>query len=60
MTSLPAREVNPTVGLIPTILFMLEGQVMLPSVSVPSVTVANPMDAATPEPVDDPHAEAFG
>ena len=28
---------------------------MLPSVSVPSVTAANPIEAATAEPADEPH-----
>ena len=56
----PARDVNPTVVLMPTKLLLLVGQVMLPSVSVPRVTAAKPMDAAMPEPEDEPHGSAFG
>ena len=56
----PAREVSPTVGLIPARLLLLVGQVMLPSVSVPSVTAARPIDAATPDPDDEPHGSALG
>ena len=56
----PALEVKPTVGLMPTSLLLLEGQVILPSVSVPRVTAASPMDAAIPEPEEDPHGSAFG
>jgi len=33
---------------------------MLPSVSVPKVTAASPIDAATPEPAEEPHGSAFG
>ena len=39
---------------------MLVGQVILPSVSVPSVTAARPIDAATPEPDDEPQGSASG
>ena len=55
----PAREVKPTVGLMPARLLWSAGQVMLPSVSVPKVTVASPIDAATPDPDEDPHGSAF-
>jgi len=55
----PARDVRPRVGLIPTILLLLEGHVMLPSVSVPRVTAAIPIDTATPEPEDEPQGSAF-
>ena len=47
-------------GFIPTRLLILDGQVILPSVSVPRVTAAKPMDAAIPEPEEDPHGSAFG
>ena len=60
MTIPPARDVKPTVGFMPTTLLLLEGQVILPSVSVPSVTAANPIEAATPEPEEEPHGSAFG
>lgn len=33
---------------------------MLPSVSVPSVTAASPIEAAIPEPDDEPQGSAFG
>jgi hypothetical protein len=56
----PARDVQPSVGLIPTRLLLLQGQVMLPSVSVPRVTGANPMEAAMAEPEDEPHGFARG
>ena len=56
----PARETSPTLGFIPTTLFWLAGHVMLPSVSVPRVTAASPIEAAIPEPDDDPHGSAFG
>jgi len=55
----PAREVKPTVGLIPARLLLLEGQVILPSVSEPNVTVARPIEAATPDPDEEPHGSAF-
>jgi hypothetical protein len=52
---MPARLVNPTVGLIPTTPFAFAGQTMLPSVSVPNDTVAKFAEAAAPEPELDPH-----
>lgn len=55
----PAREVKPTVGLMPARLLLLEGQVILPSVSVPNVTAASPIDAETPDPEEEPHGSAF-
>ena len=55
----PARETRLTVGLIPAKLLLLVGHVILPSVSVPKVTAASPMEAATPEPDEDPHGSAF-
>ena len=55
----PAREVKPTVGLIPAKLLLLEGSVILPSVSVPNVTVASPIDAATPDPAEEPLGSAL-
>jgi hypothetical protein len=56
----PAREVKPTVGLMPARLLLLVGQVMLPSVSVPRVTAARPMEAAIPDPEEEPHGSACG
>lgn len=56
----PALDVSPTVGLIPTTLLFAEGDVILPSVSVPRVTVTSPTEAATPEPDEDPPGEPLG
>ena len=55
----PAREVKPTVGLMPAKLLLLAGEIMLPSVSVPNVTVASPIDAATPDPAEEPLGSAL-
>ena len=55
----PALEVKPTVGLIPARLLWSVGQVILPSVSVPNVTVTRPIDAATADPEDEPHGSAL-
>lgn len=49
----PVRLVRPTVGLIPTTELKLEGQIMDPSVSVPSVTVTKLAAAAIAEPLLD-------
>ena len=56
----PARDVSPTVGFIPTALLELAGHIILPSVSVPKVAAAKPMDAAIPDPEDEPHGSPFG
>ena len=56
----PARDVSPTVGLIPTRLLLPDGHTMLPSVSVPSETAVRPMAVAIPEPDEDPQGSAFG
>ena len=56
----PARDVRPTVGLIPTTLFTPDGDMMLPSVSVPRVMAARPIDAAMAEPDDEPRGSPFG
>src|SRR6185503_11094463 len=50
----PARLVSPTVGLMPTTPFALEGHTMLPSVSVPSVRAAKLAVAAAPDPALEP------
>lgn len=55
----PALEVSPTVGLMPARLLLLAGRVMLPSVSVPSVTAARPIEAAIADPEDDPDGSPF-
>lgn len=56
----PAREVKPTVGLMPAKLLLLVGHVMLPSVSDPKETAVRPIDVATPDPEDEPHGSAWG
>lgn len=45
---------------MPTTLFLLAGQVMLPLVSLPRVTAARPIEAAIPDPDDEPHGSACG
>src|SRR3981081_1185225 len=50
MGTTPARLVSPTVGLIPTRPLALDGQTMLPSVSLPRARTAKFADAAGPEP----------
>src|SRR5262245_24097833 len=51
----PARLVRPTVGLMPTTPLALAGQTMLPSVSVPSATVARFAETDAADPELDPH-----
>ena len=46
-------------GLIPARLLLLEGPVILPFVSEPNVTVASPIDAATPDPEEEPPGSAL-
>ena len=58
MGTTPARLVRPTVGLIPATELKSEGQIMDPSVSVPSVTVAMLAAAAIADPVLEPHGSA--
>src|SRR3984957_11227440 len=50
MGTTPARLVSPTVGLIPTTPLALEGQTILPSVSLPKARTAKFADAPAPEP----------
>lgn len=54
------REVKPTVGLIPTRLFLLDGLTILPAVSVPSDANARPMELPTPLPDELPLGSIFG
>src|ERR1700733_10004335 len=54
MGTTPARLVSPTVGLIPTRPLALDGQTMLPSVSLPNAKTAKFADAAAPEPELEP------
>src|SRR2546423_1165684 len=51
----PARLVNPTVGLMPTMPLAFAGQTMLPSVSVASATAVRLPDTAAPDPELEPH-----
>ncbi len=51
---IPVRLTSPTVGLIPTMPFELEGLTMEPSVSVPTVTALKLAAAAAPEPELEP------
>src|SRR6185436_13438086 len=50
----PAREVNPTVGLMPTTPLLDDGLMIEPSVSVPSDAAARLAETATPEPELEP------
>lgn len=55
----PAREVKPTVGLRPTILFLSLGEIIEPSVSVPKAPAASPMAEHTPLPELEPDGLPF-
>lgn len=48
------------VGLIPTMLFLLLGETMEPSVSDPREAAASPTAIATPLPELEPEASPFG
>ena len=50
----PARDVSPTVGLMPTTLLRSPGHTIEPSVSVPSAAAASPTATATPLPALEP------
>src|SRR4051794_6574220 len=52
---MPVRGTSPSVGLIPTIPHVDEGQMTEPSVSVPIATAARLAAIAAPEPDEDPH-----
>ncbi len=54
---MPLRLNNPSVGLIPTIPLVCAGQMIEPSVSVPTEAAHKFAATAAPEPDDDPHAE---
>ena len=54
MGTIPLRLTRPTVGLMPTIPFMVAGLTMEPEVSVPTATGQKPAETATPEPELDP------
>src|SRR5205823_395903 len=50
----PARLVSPSVGLIPTSPFSVDGLMIEPDVSEPTAAVANAIEPATPDPAEDP------
>src|SRR6185503_1508842 len=50
----PAREVSPTVGLMPTTPLLDDGLMIEPSVSVPRAAAARLAETATPEPELEP------
>src|ERR1043166_1876522 len=52
---IPERDTRPSVGLMPTIPQVDDGQMIEPSVSVPTATAARLAAIAAPEPDDDPH-----
>ena len=56
---IPERLTRPTVGLIPTIPFTDEGQLIEPLVSVPIATSTIPSATATAEPELDPQGFLF-
>src|SRR5262249_14765061 len=47
---IPERLTSPSVGLIPTIPFVVAGQTIEPSVSVPTATLQRLAETAQPEP----------
>ena len=53
--TMPARLTRPTVGLMPTMPFAVDGQTMEPSVSVPMAAAARLAETAAPEPELEPH-----
>jgi len=60
---MPRPLTSPTVGLIPTMPFIDEGQTMEPSVSVPTAAAHRLADTATPDPELEPHglrSSAYG
>src|SRR6186713_2204040 len=54
---IPLRLSKPSVGLMPTMPLVCDGQMIEPSVSVPTATEARLAAMAAPEPDDEPHAE---
>src|SRR5215831_10731975 len=63
MGTMPLRLTRPTVGFTPTSPEVAEGDMMEPSVSVPTATAHRLADTATPEPERDPEglrSRAYG
>ena len=54
---IPRRLISPTVGLMPTIPFAAEGQMMEPLVSVPTASGTMPAATAIADPELDPHGD---
>src|SRR6266851_7930539 len=57
MGIIPCWLTRPTAGLIPTTPLADEGQIMEPSVSVPTATGIRPAATATADPLDEPHGD---
>ena len=55
MGIMPVRLISPTVGLMPTIPLLFDGQTIEPFVSVPMAIMDRLADTATPEPELEPH-----
>ena len=63
MGMMPARLTNPSVGLMPTMPVVCDGQMIEPSVSVPTAAAHRFAATATPEPELDPQglrSSAYG
>jgi hypothetical protein len=63
MGIMPVREISPTVGLMPTIPQLLDGETMEPSVSLPTATAQRLDATAVPERELDPdglRSNAYG
>src|SRR5215211_4776943 len=59
----PLRLINPSVGLIPTIPLVCDGQMIEPSVSVPTAAAQKLAATAAPDPEEEPQAvrsKAYG
>src|SRR4051794_35309343 len=52
---IPEPEISPRVGLIPTMPHVADGQMIDPSVSVPTAIAARLAAIAAPEPEEEPH-----
>src|ERR1700722_13796807 len=63
MGTMPVRPMSPTVGFRPTRPFVVEGQTIEPSVSVPIATTQRLADVAAPDPELEPQglrSKAYG
>ena len=57
---MPLRLTSPSVGLMPTIPLIDDGQMIEPSVSVPTASGTRPVATATAEPLEDPQGLRAG